>query len=104
MVNISYKQAPATPTTTGAATGNEKICGAWFSTTATAQLDNTICSCSIPFRVGVHFDGDENIITVATTTFDHNEAAGRVGHGNFGNKLIETSLIKRSLIWWLLYS
>ena len=81
-------QAPATPTTVGVTAGNEKICGGWFSTTAAAQLHNTICSCSIPFRVGVHFDGAENILAAAAvaTALDHAENTGRFNDGIFGKK------------------
>ena len=44
-----------------------KISGVILSATAAQTAQKTVCSYSIPFKVGVHFDGDEAVATIATT-------------------------------------
>ena len=45
------------------ATSYQKICGTFFTTTVDGTTHATVCSYTRPFRIGVHFDGDENIRT-----------------------------------------
>ena len=51
-----------------------------------SPLQATACSFSVPFKVGVHFDADENIGapgTAASPNFDHteNDPAATTGAG-----------------------
>ena len=83
-INIPNAQTqPGTATLTAAAIGIDRICGAYFTATAAAVVHNTVCSFSVPFRLGVHFDDDEAIIVAATAAEkDHHENhAPTVGSG-----------------------
>ena len=47
------------PGTAGIA-GPSKICSTYFTATANAVVSNTVCTFTTPFKIGVHFDGDES--------------------------------------------
>jgi len=78
-LEISNMQAPGAAVI-ATANAHHKICGAFWSTTASAQAHATICSYTRPFKIGVHFDGDENIRVptevAGQMNFDHAENGG----------------------------
>lgn len=45
--------------------GIQKICGSWFNAAPNVDVQATACTFANPFKVGVHFDGDENIAAAA---------------------------------------
>merc|ERR1712241_605988 len=68
---------------TAGAIGLNKICGIVFNAIADATTHVTMCSWSVPFRVGVHFDQDETIAENGGNAFDHieNESPSALGEG-----------------------
>ena len=72
---------------TGTVGPTSGVCGALFTAGSNPQTTHaTACSFSIPFKVGVHFDADENIgvaATAASPNFDHleNDPAATTGAG-----------------------
>ena len=85
-INIPNAQTqPGTATLTAAAVGVDRICGAYFTATAGATAHLTVCSFTIPFRLGVHFDRDEAVFVPATTGGkDHPENNIPTGTSGFG--------------------
>lgn len=55
---------PTACSTIGVAT---KICGVFFTVTDDTIVHNTVCSCSTPFKMGVHLDSDEAVFGPAMT-------------------------------------
>ena len=45
----------------------QKICGNFWNAADAAVVHSTVCSYTRPFRIGVHFDGDENIRVPGTS-------------------------------------
>ena len=61
--------------------GVQKICGTWFNAAPGTNVQATACTYANPFKVGVHFDGDDNIILAANAAAmanvaEHGFAAG----------------------------
>ena len=68
-------QAPANPATIA---GIQKVCGGWWNNVADAVTHLTLCSCAVPFRLGVHMDQDDNILAAGDVAagLDHAENTG----------------------------
>lgn len=88
IINMNPSPAVTAATYNGAA---YRVCGMLFNVIGTATItQGTACSWTVPFKVGVHMDGSENIGpgTVATTNLDvwENDIAFTkgAGHGYLG--------------------
>jgi len=69
----ALQTAPATATTIA---GVSRICGSFWTATTSGTAHATACSFSTPFKVGVHFDGDETVfspLTAAKQTNNENQ-------------------------------
>ena len=53
--------------------GIHKICGGVWNQVAALATHATICSWTVPFRIGVRFDVDETIAENTADAFDHIE-------------------------------
>jgi len=61
-----------------------RICGSYFNALAAQTAHATACSWAVPFKVGVHFDADDNIVadaSAASPDFDKVENADDGGSG-----------------------
>jgi len=52
----------------------QKICGNFWNAADAAVVHSTVCSYTRPFRIGVHFDGDENIRVPGDVAANQNKA------------------------------
>jgi len=69
----ALQTAPATATTIA---GVSRICGSFWTATTSGTAHATTCSFATPFKVGVHFDGDETVfspLTAAKQTNNENQ-------------------------------
>jgi len=82
---LGANNAPSACAAVGAAT---KVCGVYFTVTVDHIEHNTICSCSIPFKVGVHFDANEAVSGILTankkTNNENNVPTAGSGYGLSG--------------------
>ena len=59
-LDIVFLQS-TTIATVSLASATNRICGSFFNAIAPATAHGTACSYAVPFKVGVHFDADDNI-------------------------------------------
>ena len=60
---LGANKHPTTCADIGVAT---KVCGVYFTVDNDVAVHNTVCSCSTPFKMGVHFDTDEAVSLTLT--------------------------------------
>lgn len=82
-LNIQNMQnSPAAAIVTTPAVGPSKVCGEYFSATASSVVHNTVCTFTTPFKIGVHFDDDEShFLPTALFTNIENAATYTAGAG-----------------------
>ena len=76
------QNSPAAAIVTTPAVGPSKVCGEYFSATASSVVHNTVCTFTTPFKIGVHFDDDEShFLPTALFTNIENAATYTAGAG-----------------------
>ena len=85
-LDIANAQDPAATGAGAGVLGTNRICGTiWNANAIAATAHATVCSFSVPFKIGVHFDADEYIVEPAgSVAFENYPVSGNgLGYSGF---------------------